>query len=886
MSGDCLRRAWRAWIDLLLRAFPAPFRRTLGADLARQYSDDPPRSAPQLLGRALLAAIDLVPAGLGVRIDDRRAGRSRGALAGGLGADLRYGARLLIAQPLYSATIVLTLALATGLATAIFSLYDATLVRPLPFPDDERLVSIGSDWNADSHAAVSIPEYLDYRARARSLEAVAAYRSVDLNLAAGGAQPERLLAAAVSASFFDVLGVKPSLGRVFTSGEDTPGGDPVAVLGSGLWQRRFGGDRAILGRVIRIGDQPVTIVGVMPPSFRFPAPDTALWVPLRVNPADPGGRGAHTRRAVARLRPGVSFEAARQELAAIGRQLAREHPQDYPEGSGWGVSTKTLRERLVGDLRRPLNLLFAAVLLVLLIGAANTSAIVLARASERRGEFAARAALGASRVRLVRQVVVESMLAGAAGGALGLAIAELLLRGVEPGLPAAVSRPDTLALDPRVVAFAVGVTSVAAGVAGAYAAAHASRVPAGDALRTAVRATAPRSTRRFRSALVVGQLALAFVLLIGAGLSIRSFASLIEVDPGLRVTHVTTARLSLPPARYRAAADTEAFYQTLLDSIEATPGIAHAGAVSILPLSGSDSDANFGVEGYVPPTPGEAPNAQARFVMGGYFRALGIPLVDGRLFDQSDRRDAPSVAIVSDSLARKYWPDGSPIGRRLKMWSLDDEGPWRTVVGVVGDVRHFGLWEDPTPMLYLPVTQFPQRTLTVVVRAENGQPHPHLIETRVRATDEDLPVFDARTMAAWVERSRAQPRFSLLMLSIFAGAALTLAALGVYGVIAYTVAGRARELGIRVAIGAEPRALMSQVVARGLLLAALGLGLGLCVAAVASRSLAALLYDVEPLEPVVYASASAVLVGVALVATVLPARRILRLDPVAALRAE
>jgi predicted permease len=540
----------------------------------------------------------------------------------------------------------------------------------------------------------------------------------------------------------------------------------------------------------------------------------------------------------------------------------------------------------VGDLRRPLNLLLAAVLLVLLIAAANTSAIVLARASERRGEFAARAALGASRARLVRQVIVESLLAGAAGGALGVAIAELLLRGVEQGLPAAVSRPAMLALDPRVVAFAVGVTSVAAGVAGAYAAAHASRVPAGDLLRGAVRATASRSTRRFRSALVVGQLALAFVLLIGAGLSIRSVATLLEVDPGLRPTHVTTARLSLPPARYRDAASTEAFYQTLLDSIEATPGIAHAGAVSILPLSGSDSDANFGVEGYAPPTPGEAPNAQARFVMGDYFRALGIPLVAGRLFDRRDRRDAPFAAIVSESLARRYWPDGNAVGRRLKMWSLDHEGPWRTVVGVVGDVRHVGLWEEPTPMLYLPVTQFPQRTLTLVVRAESGEPHPVLIETRVRALDQDQPVYDARTMAAWVERSTRQPRFSLLMLSIFAGAALTLAAVGVYGLIAYTVAGRARELGIRVAIGAEPRALMSQVVARGLLLAALGLGLGLCGAAVASRSLAALLYGVEPLDPVVYASASAVFAGVALAATVVPARRILRVDPVAALRAQ
>jgi putative ABC transport system permease protein len=883
-----LRRAWQAWIGLLLHAFPTPFRRQMGPELAAQYAADPPRTLGRFIRRAGPAARDLLPAGLGARLDDWKAppGAARGPFGGGIAADARYGLRMLIRQPVYSGTIVLTLALASGLATAVFGIYDATLVRPLPFPDDRRLVSIGSMWTGFSHASVSIPEYLDYRGQARSFESVAAVRNVSLNFAEGAAGPERLPGAAVTASFFDVLGVAPVLGRVFTAEEDRPGGASVAVLSRGVWQRRFGGAPGVVGRAVRINDQPVTIVGIMPASFRFPEADTGVWIPLRVDSASPGNRGAHNRAVIARIRGDVTLAAVRGEVSAIGRRLAREYPEDYPDGSGWGVSVKTLRERLVGDLTEPLRLLFAAVLFVVLIAAANTSGLMLARASERRAEFAARAALGASRLRVIRQVVIEGAVAGAAGGALGLLVAELLLRGFELTLPAAVSRPGVLALDPRAVAFALGVTAAAAAAAGAYAAIQASRVNAGEALRSGARTTAGRSARRFRAALVVGELALAFVLLTGAGLSIRSFGRLLEADPGIDTSQVATARLSLPAARYATGRDAAAFYGRLLDSIEAAPGVAHAGAVSILPLSGSDSDANFGVEGYLPPTPGEEPNAQARFVAGDYFRALDIPVVRGRLFTDGDDPDAPFVAIVSEALARKFWPGADPVGRRMKMWGLDDEGPWRTIVGVVGDVRHFGLAEDATPILYLPAAQFPQRTLTVVVRPRDALPVARLIEEHVRALDPGQPVYDARTMQGWVDRSTAQPRFSLLMLSVFAAAALTLAAAGIYGVMAFTVAGRARELGIRVALGADPRVLMRVVIGRGLLLAMAGLALGLGGAVLASRYLASLLYGVQPLDPLVYAGAAAALGAVALVACALPARRILQLDPTAALRAE
>lgn len=886
-TESLLARAWRIWIRLLLLAFPETFRHEVGADLVADCTADPPSRIAQFVRRSASAARELVPAGLGARLDDRRARRDgpRGLLGGGLAADVRYGLRLLIRQPVYSGAVVLTLALGSGLATAVFGIVDATLVRPLPFPADRRLLSIGSRWTGVEHTAVSIPEYLDYRAQARSLESIAAYRHVSASLV-GDDGPERLGGAAVTASFFDVLGVQPALGRVFTDAEDGPGGDRVAVLAHHTWQQRFGRDPAALGRAVRIDDQPVTIIGVMPASFRLPAADTEIWFPLRVNPSDPGGRGAHNREVIARMRAGVEPDAARDELAAIGRQFARDYPQNYPEGSGWGVSVRTLRDHLVGDVSGPLRLLFGAVLFVLLIAAANTSGLMLARASERRAEFAARAALGASRLRLVRQVVVEGAIAGAAGGALGLLGAEILLRALEPGLPPAVARPSTLALDARVIAFALGVTGCAAALAGAFAASQASRASAGDALRSGARTTAGRATRRVRAALVVGEIALAFLLLTGAGLSIRGFTRLLDVDPGLDVSSVTTARLSLPAARYPQIRDAVAFFHRLLDSLAASPGVTHAGAVSILPLSGSDTDANFGVEGYVPPVPGQAPNSQARYVTGDYFRALDIPLVRGRLFTRADGPDAPFVAIVSDALARKYWPGVDPVGRRMKMWSLDDDGPWRTVVGVVGDVRHFGLAEDAPPILYLPVAQFPQRTLTIVVEAAEGLPAGRLIEERVRALDPAQPVYDARTMDGWVERATAQPRFSLRLLSVFATAALTLAALGIYGVMAFTVAGRSRELGIRVALGADPRKLIWLVMVRGLLLAAAGLALGVGGAVLTGRYLASLLYGVQPIEPLVHAAAAAVLGAVALLACALPARGILRLDPTTALRAE
>jgi predicted permease len=866
-----------------MRCYPKAFRDAFGADLARQYCETGARSPV----RAVVVALDLAAGGLGARWDDaRRAGAapSSGAI-GGLWRDAAFGVRMLRRRPAASAAMVATLGLAAGLAAAVFGIYDATLVRPLPYPDAGRIVSVGSMWNGFDHSSVSAPEYFDYRDRARALEHIALIRTLSVNLTDGPDGPERVDAAQVTSSFFDVLGVPAAHGRVFLDDEAAPDGPAVAVVSHAFWTRRFGRSPGAVGVVVRMNDQPVTIVGVMPASFRLPERATDVWLPLRVDPGSAGGRGAHTRQVLARVRDGVGVDAAAGELARIGAQLQVEYPENYPDGSGWGVSVKSLRDLLVGDLREPLALLLAAVLFVLLIAAANVSGLLLARTTERRTELATRAALGASRVRIIRQIVAEGVVAGLAGGVLALGVAQLLLVALEAGAPPAVVRPEVAALDWRVLLFALGATALA-GAISAWAAAVASRSGSADDLRAAGRLSAGRAARRARAVLVTAEIALAFLLLVGAGLTIRSFTRLLAVDPGLVTAHVATARVSLPSARYDSHESVLQFYDDLLASVGAAPGVRTAGAVSLLPLSGWTNDFNFGVEGHVPAAPGLEPNAQTRIVAGRYFEALGVPVLRGRAFDERDRPDGDQVAMVSASLARQYWPDGRALGRRIKLWSLDDPGPFRTIVGVVADLRHDGPAAPAPPTLYLPATQFLQRTLTVVARGDGAEPPARLIEQRVRDLDPTQPVYDARSMDAWLADTMAQPRFNLKLLSVFAAAALLLAALGIYGVMAHVVSGRTKELGIRVALGAGPARVAGLVIGYGAMLTGAGLLLGAVGAALAGRYVVSLLHGVEPFDAVVYACAATALGAAAVAACVAPARRVLRLDPLRSLRAE
>ena len=884
-------RLWTRFLRTLLFFYPRRFRRTYGDALVADYQPAPRR---RVLATIAATTWDLMRAGLGARLDDRRrrraaAGRTgRTPVADRLRTDLRLARRSLAANPAFTSAAVVTLGLAAGLNAAVFGIFDATLLRPLPYPAASRIVSIGSTWTDLSHASVSIAEFLDYRERATAFASLTAMRKVSVNLADGAGAPERVQGARVTASFFDVLGVEPIAGRRFAEAEDRPGQDGVALVGEGLWIRRFARDPDLVGRTIRLDGEPIVVVGVLPATVALPGLDVEIWRPLAIDPARPGSRGAHNRLVLARLAPGATLEGARSQMDAIARQLAAEYPDSYPGGSGWGVSVLPLRARLVGNLEAPLALLFVAVIFVLIIASANVANLMLVRALDREREFAMRAALGASRARLLAQTLVEGALVGGTGGAAGLAAGAGLLALVAPLLPAEASVPGRLLLDLRVGVFTLAVTSLTGVLASAYAALQAGRGSAADPLRASTRSSAGRSTRRIRHGLMIGELALAVLLLVGAGQAVRGFVRLLAVDPGIEIGGVATARVSPSPARYPGATEVLGFYGRLLAELDRAPGVEHAGAVSILPLSGDESDWAFGVEGFTPSFPGETPDEQGRLVAGDYFQSLGIPLVAGRFFDGRDTADGPPVVIVNASLARKYWGGAGAVGRRIKLWGLDAaDQPWRTVVGVVGDIRHRVLSDPPVPILYYPNAQFPDRTLTVVVRASGeAAAGARLIEDTVRRLDPEQPVFAVRTMRDYVARSTVEPRFSLVLLGVFATAAVLLAAVGVYGVMAYAVGRRTREFAIRLALGAQPGWLLARVLGQCLSLVGLAVALGLLGALAAARRMASLFYGAAAFDPVLLGGAALGLGMVALAACWAPARRAMRIEPTEALRQE
>ncbi|HVR42368.1 MAG TPA: ABC transporter permease [Thermoanaerobaculia bacterium] len=794
--------------------------------------------------------------------------------------DLRFGLRSLRRRPGFALAAIVTLALGIGANAAIFSLVSAALVRPLPFRDAGRIVSIGSNWTGFEHSSVSIPEYLDYRDRARSFESIAVYRETSINLTAGTGEPEHARIALTTASFFDGIGVSPAVGRSFTVEEDRPGGPGVVLLGWSLWQRRFGGDRAAVGRTISIEGEPATIVGVMPRGFRFPS-ESELWAPLRINPAEPGNRGAHNRGVIARLRAGVGLETARSEMSALGAALQAEHPDNYPAGSGWGVSVRSLREILVGEVRRPLLVLMGAVTLVLLLACANVASLMLGQAARRGGEMATRAALGAGPGRLARQILGESLLIGVAGGVLGCVLA----RGLVPLLVAISPEPirtlDGVSVDLRVLAFAFVASIFAAMLFGLP---TALRVPVAAPGREVGGA---RVTRSFgaREILVALEVALAFVLLIGAGLLGRTLVNLLSVEAGLDPRGVATGRISLSREAHPTSADLIRAHGRVVEILGGAAGIAAAGSVSILPLSGSDTDYGFGVENRIPATEGLEPFEQARIVAGDYFGALRIPLLRGRSFEPADGEESPPVVMVSASFASKYWPGEEAIGKRIKLWGADAEGPWRTVVGIVGDVRHFGLGREATPILYFPLAQLPQRSMTLVARSPAGVAvAAGAIREAVRELDPGQAIHALQPMEEIVRTSVASERLSLGLIAAFSTIALLLAAVGIYGVLSFLVGQRTREIGIRVAVGATPAAILGGVLARGVRFTALGLLAGTAGALALTRFLEGLLFEVEALDASTFVLVALGVLAVALVACLVPARRATRLDPARALR--
>ena len=795
--------------------------------------------------------------------------------------DLRHAIRLLLISPGFTVVAILALALGIGATTSIFSVVNAVLLKPLPFEHPDRLAMVWEERIPRTGKAnvVNPFNFLEWRDRNHSFERLAAMIQIPMNLADDG-EPEQVLGLLVTDGFFDILGVKPLLGRTFRPEEDAPGANNAVVIGHELWQRRWGGDPAVLGRKIRVNSRSVEIVGVMPAAFRFPNTRAELWTPFGLRRAPSGGRSLST---VARLRPGVTIESAQADMDVLAAQLRAERPTFNAK---WGILVVGLAQHAVGEVRTPLVVLLGAVGFVLSIACANIANLMLIRATARDRELAIRAALGASRWRLARQLLVESVTLAVAGGAVGVAVSVWTTRALVAMIPEsiAVHNVTAVGIDRSVLAFAILATLATGVLFGLAPALRAGRVDLQDALKEGARgATTGRS--RTRAALVVAEVALSMVLLVGAGLLIRSFARLLEVDPGFASNRVLTMRLSTA-GRFQNLQQSAAFLDSMLDRVRSLPGVGAAGSIHFLPLSGLLSATGFWRDDQPQPSPGNEPVTQTFVITPGYFAAMGIPLARGRVFDERDRDGAPPVTIVNAELASRFFPGEDPIGKRLHVQWGRPQLKYE-IVGVVGSIRHVGLEKAPEPALFLASRQEPHVFINLVVRTSgDAMSLVPAIKGEVRAVDRDIPISEVRTMDEYLTRSMARPRFNLVLIASFAGLALVLAAVGLFGVVSYSVAQRTHEIGIRRALGADDRQVVAMVVKQGMTLAAAGVVLGVAGAFALTRFLETLLFSVKRTDAPTYASVAAVLAAVALLASYLPARRAARVDPLAALRHE
>jgi predicted permease len=813
-----------------------------------------------------------------------------GALLETVGQDARYGLRTLARAPGFTVAAVLALALGIGATTAIFSVVDAVLLRPLAYARPHRLAVVLTRGTGP----VAPGNFLDWRRDATSFERMGAAEAWGTNLG-GNDRPEHVDGVRLTSDIFPLLGVPPQLGRTFASDEDQPGHAHVVVLGHRLWQRRFGGDAGVVGRSITLDGQPHVVIGVMPRGFEFPpfwATGAELWAPLPLAERA-GSRNGQSLRVFARLSPGATLEKARAEMATITSRLEKEYP-----GTNRNVVVRTLDDIVVGDVRSALLILLGAVAFVLLIACANVAHMLLARAAARHKEIALRIALGASRARVVRQLLTESVVLAAIGGVAGVALAAAALRMLIAISPGNLPRLETAGLDPRVLAVTV-VVSLATGIAfGLVPALQASRFDLSGALRDGERgSTVGAGRHRLRRFLMASELALALVLLVGAGLMVRTFVALRRFDPGFDPRRVVSAVMSLTGSRSEEPARRLAFYREVLDRVRALPGVTSASAINHLPLAGDVWGFPFQVEGRPPAKPGESPSAAFRVVLPGYFQTMGLPLVRGRDFTEDDRLGAPGTIIVNEWLAERFWPGADPIGKRLTLDDLDKNPEWLTVVGVARNAAR-GKWAAaPDEEMYLPLLQShlylerkggPFSFLTLVVRTSTDEPAalaPSL-RTAVWSVDGNVAVSEVQTMEEVVARATASPRFYLLLLGSFAAAALALAALGIYGVMSYSVARRQNEIGIRMALGARSGDVLRLVMREAVGVVAIGGGIGLAVAWLLTRLMGGLLYGVGAADPATFTGVAALLGAVALVATYIPARRAVRVDPLSALRAE
>ncbi|HBL31157.1 MAG TPA: ABC transporter permease [Acidobacteria bacterium] len=803
--------------------------------------------------------------------------------------DLRYSLRTLLTSPRFTLAALLALALGIGANTAIFSVVNAILLKPLPYPEPDRIVLLWVRFLGQgiTESKLSGPELIDFRNKSQVFERLAAGYDTKYNLTGGG-EPERVQVSVVSADLFDILGARAEVGRTFTHQEDSPGNDTVALLSHDFWVRRFGARRDVIGTSATLGGQSFTIIGVMPAGFAYPSRETVIWLPLGLDPADRSARFAHYLSVIGRLKPNVSLEQAQQEVAAVGRQIQVENQPEgyYLEDSGWGAFVQPLRERIVGEVRPALLLLVGAVGFVLLIACANVANLILARSEGRQQEMALRTAIGAGRGRISRQLMTESLCLSLAGGALGLLLASWgvhLLVALDP--PNVPRLSEASSLDGRVLLVSLAISLATGIIFGLAPLFHSFRININEALKEGGRTSTDRTGEATRRMLIVSEVGLSLVLLIGAALAIESFVRLQKVDPGFRAKGVLTAQLVLPRAKYREGSQQAAFFHQLAEEVRALPGVQAVGLTAQLPLTEDDSSGNITLEGR-PLNPGEVPpEVNLRTVDPGYFAAMGIPVVIGRPFAATDTAETPTAAVIDQSMARRFWPDGQPLGKRLKLGGAESEAPWMTVVGVVGDVKHHGLDLQDKETVYLAQAQLPQSAMSLVVRsASSSEALAKPLRELVRNLDPDLPVARVATLENLLQASLSRPRFNLLLITILALLALVLTVVGIYSVISYSVLLRTREIAIRMAIGSDRGGVLKLIMRQVLTYTGFGVGAGLVGAVLLTRLMSSLLFEVKATNLPTFLGVSLLLLAIAAAAGYIPARRATLLDPQVVLR--
>jgi len=810
-------------------------------------------------------------------------GSRRKNMIGDLWQDLRYGARSLRKNPGFTAIAVITLALGIGANTAIFSVVNGVLLRPLPYPEPDRLVMVYgfSLQAAQEKSPLCAADFLDLKSQNDVFESVAGFSSNRFNYT-GGESPEQIEGAWVTADFFSTLGVQPALGRAFLPEEDLPKTPQTVVIGDGFWRRHLGSNPNVIDQQITLNARAFTIIGVMAPGFLFPEKETELWAAERLAPTR---RGPYYIWVLGRLSPGATLERAQSEMDMIARRV---QDQIKSPTRDWTWSSISLAERIVGKIRPALLVLLAAVFFVLLIACANIANLLLARATAREKEMSVRIALGASRARLLRQLLTESLLLAAVGATAGLPLAIWGVHLLVALSPADFPRLQEVSIDGGVFVFTLLAAVVCGLIFGLAPALQSSRINLNESLKEGGRGADGSGRRRLRSALVVTEIAFSLMLLVGAGLMVKSFMKLQSVNPGFKPNHILTMHLTLPRARYDSNEKINNYNRQLIERVTAVRGVEAAGLSISLPPDNLDVSDNFSIEGKPRPSGSSELSVPIVFTSPEYFTALGVPLLQGRGFNATDKEGSPLVVIINQTLAERYFPGESPIGKRLKIGGAErPRNPWMEIVGVVGDVKYSGLDAQPEPAYYIPLAQNVWGAAYLVVRASvNPTGLTPAIREQIWELDKDIPIANLATMDQLLAESVAQPRFRTLLLGIFAALALVLASVGIYGVISYSATQRTHEIGIRMALGAQARDVMTLVIRQGLILALIGVAIGLAASFALTRLMESLLFEVSTTDQATFAGVAALLVAVAMLACWIPARRASRVDPMTALRHE